>query len=73
MARWDGRGRRRENQDTSGRRAVQVRPGQLDLLQLAEHLTLEVADGNSVGCKRTRSQSGTRLNSHHEDFWEVPK
>ena len=25
-----------------------VRPGQLDLLQLAEHLTLEVADGDSV-------------------------
>ena len=37
-----------QDQDARSRRVVQLRPGQLDLLQLAHSLTLEVADGHSV-------------------------
>ena len=34
-----------QDQDSFGRRVVQLRPGQLDLLQLAQSLTAEVLDG----------------------------
>ena len=37
-----------QDQDTRSRGVVQARPGQLDLLQLAQHLAAEVLDGAVV-------------------------
>ena len=38
------------NQDTRSRRVIQRRPGQFDLLQLAENLAAEVLNGVVVAC-----------------------
>ena len=51
-------------QDQEARRCgvVQLRPGQLDLLQLAQNLTLEVADSNPVaGAGRVHSELAVHL------------
>ena len=46
-----------QDQDSFGRRVVQLRPGQFDLLQLAEALCTEVVNGALVaGFGRVRSK-----------------
>ena len=51
------RDRGQEDQDAFSRRVVQLRPGQLDLFQLAQNLFPEAADGELVaGFGRVRSK-----------------
>ena len=46
-----------QDQDAPGRRVVQIRPGQLDLLQLAQNLVPEVLNGLVIaGFGRVRSE-----------------
>ena len=46
-----------QDQEARSRGVVQPRPGDLDLFQFAQRLTLEVADGHSVaGFVRVRSE-----------------
>ena len=54
--------RGRQDQDPRSGRVVQLRPGQLDLLQLAEHLCAEVVNGALVaGVVRVRSELAIQL------------